>query len=309
MRSTLHYATECDFPYFHFATRDYRVDRRFNSFSRIGYAAEELREMGHALYAALPPGTVPEEEVRSLALDILVKKGLPSRSRVTGSHIAWQLTRYLWDDAKLKMVNESSSWAGEHRAFVVDDSPCYIDPAVAVDYLLRRYVETYGPVTRGDIVWWSGLDVRSFSAAINRLLESGIVHEVSCSSSQKVFYVHRDARFSGPSSVSASTAPIFLAYEDPFIKAYYETRWRYASAYGLQAVFYKTGEARASVLIDGRIRGAWSLGGKGTNHAITLCPELTPRRRSEIIDYWHEHLLQFDCSQRAEYSIANFSFV
>ncbi|WP_419735684.1 DNA glycosylase AlkZ-like family protein [Pseudomonas sp. COR18] len=309
MRSTLHYATECDFPNFHFATRHYRVGRRFNSFSRIGFNAQDVQEMGHALLASIPSGAVSEEEIRALALEILLKKGLPSRSRVTVSHVAWQLTRYLWDDARLKMVNESSSWASEDRAFVVDNSLCSINPDAALDYLLQRYVEAYGPVTRGDIVWWSGLDVRGLTAAIKRLLECGLIYEVSCNSSQKIFYIHRDARFSGPSSVSCSTTPIFLAYEDPFIKAYYETRWRYAGEYGLQALFYKTGEARASVMLDGRIRGVWSLGVKATNHTIMLCPELAPGVRSRIIDCWHEHLLRFDCSQRAEYSVAAHSFL
>ncbi len=48
-----------------------------------------------------------------------------------------------------------------------------------------------------------------------------------------------------------------LAYEDPALKGYFSTRCRYVSAEEYGSLFNSIGEARASILLDGRVVGIW----------------------------------------------------
>ena len=50
----------------------------------------------------------------------------------------------------------------------------------------------------------------------------------------------------------------FLAYEDPTLKGYYNTRDRYVDRKFYTKLFNSIGKVRPSVLLNGRIAGIWS---------------------------------------------------
>ena len=58
--------------------------------------------------------------------------------------------------------------------------------------------------------------------------------------------------------VPAGTHVEFLAHEDNLLKGYKESRLRFVSSEAYPLVFNAIGEARATILVNGRVVGIWS---------------------------------------------------
>jgi len=54
-------------------------------------------------------------------------------------------------------------------ALLGDRSAVFADPDGAVDATARRHLSAYGPASRHDIAWWSGLGLRVVDSALGRL--------------------------------------------------------------------------------------------------------------------------------------------
>jgi len=66
---------------------------------------------------------------------------------------------------------QSQGAAGYRAASILlgDRSAVFADPDGAVDATARRHLSAYGPASRHDIAWWSGLGLRVVDSALGRL--------------------------------------------------------------------------------------------------------------------------------------------
>jgi hypothetical protein len=123
--------------------------------------------------------------------------------------------------------------------------------------LLRAYVRGYGPVTRRDAAWWTGMDLkrveRSMAALEDELLE------ISLRGKEGTWLMHaadadeleRAAFFERPSVVALPpNDPLMLGYAD---------RSRFLDDVARPYVFDSANNAAPVVLIDGRIAAVWSV--------------------------------------------------
>lgn len=143
--------------------------------------------------------------------------------------------------AKRRTVQVASSVAGF-------DPPCASE---AEDALLDSYLATYGPVSLGDISWWTGWGVRRSRGALSR--SSAIPCHVG--GLEMSLVAHHSIERAMPESSEGRVD--VLAYEDPAIKAFYESRPRYLRDVPARALFWHAGEALASVLLDGVLAATW----------------------------------------------------
>ncbi|WP_277601830.1 DNA glycosylase AlkZ-like family protein [Burkholderia stagnalis] len=285
MRSTLHYVLDEEFAELHSATLDYRIARRHRSLRRLGFDDGSIPALRLNFIDLMPEREVSEEELFDLARKALEHVGIRWRG-VSDAHVAWQLCRLLWDNGDIRMTNAASSWRGEQRWFRVWDTP-RIEQRDAVNHLVLRYVAAYGPVSLKDIAWWSALGAKLLRSSLDDLLAMEKIVAIDIAG-RTLYAMHDDVRH--PVIEPTDGDPVYLAYEDPFIKAYFDTRDRYASPYALSRLFHSTGEAKACVLIHGRVRGVWEAAPQGEFAHLTLCPALSRAERERAIEMWERHL-------------------
>ncbi len=290
MRSTLHYATSVEFDKMHIATFDSRISKRLCSFRRIGIPINEMRGYHDAIYLLSSNHGISELELKNQVSDMIRKSGNSFTRGI--SHVAWQIIRYFWDCDNIRMSDESAWSEKESRKFYWNSDPVAVENTFSAQcYLISRYIRQYGPVSYNDIVWWTAINSKKIKECLSELLRSKII-KITPKLNDNNYYVSSDCENVHDmfTSTSISHKPLFLAYEDPFIKAYFNTRYRYGNPYALKTLFYSTGEAQASLMLDGKIRGIWSPR-KGTKPALLkVCPELSREQIKLISNCWDEHL-------------------
>jgi hypothetical protein len=129
--------------------------------------------------------------------------------------------------------------------------------------LIKRYISVFGPVREEDINWWTNLSRTQIRNALT-LIEEELVH-INISG-LKTDYVmlktdyERFVKFKPLETCSVSLLP----YEDPYTKGY-KVRDRIIDE-KLEKTVYVGGGVQPTVLLNGKIVGAWNRnieGGKG----------------------------------------------
>jgi hypothetical protein len=162
----------------------------------------------------------------------------------------------LWDMGWVLAVDTSTSGRGARRAFVVAPDMSGMPEFESRVSVARRYFRTYGPATLGDLAWWSGWGMRRTAAAVAEFESELCVvrargHPESMLLFEKDLEALKSVRRLDPDDVR------LLAYEDPSVKAYFETRWRYLGGLGARSLFWYAGEALGSAWVGGTLAATW----------------------------------------------------
>jgi hypothetical protein len=123
--------------------------------------------------------------------------------------------------------------------------------------LLRAYVRGYGPVTRRDAAWWTGMDLkrveRSMAALEDELLE------ISLKGNEGTWLMHAaDADELERATFLERPSVVALPPNDPLMLGYAD-RSRFLDDVARPYVFDSANNAAPVVLVDGRIAAVWSV--------------------------------------------------
>lgn len=245
----------------HSATKQMRISRTLYGLKRHGISADVAIAAAQRLADAVGHSPVEARELSGAAEGFIGPTGAaPQSSKQLGRRIV----RLAWDFGSILAFDNSATWSAEHRHFVNAETVDWSPPEmyIALDMLLDRYVRHYGPVSKRDIDWWTGFRVPPELPALQRLYHAASGYYST---------VEAIARISGNHDPQTKVRFQFLGYEDPFLKAYFDTRHRYASQSLLDRVFHSTGEAKAAILRNGRVCGTWSWNINGSVEHELLC--------------------------------------
>lgn len=174
------------------------------------------------------------------------------------------IVKQYWEKGKLCYVNKSNHWGKEKRFYALTEN-FYPElnlnkftEAEAQTLLILEHVKRYGPVTVGDISWWSGLSkkiVRDCIGKMSPLLTTVRIEGYleycymtnEMFSEYQLFKSHKDLHWLE-----------LFAYEDSTLKGYFETRFRYVDNANYKLLFNQIGEVRASIISDGVAIGIWN---------------------------------------------------
>ena len=120
------------------------------------------------------------------------------------------------------------------------------DETTAQAELVRRYVESYGPVTLDDISWWTGMTKGRCRTA----LEGLDAQPVEVAGWPGPLWACGDLPDEGPGSVCA------LPLLDPYVQGY-RNRERLLHPSLFEYVWDRGGNAAATIVEDGQIIGVW----------------------------------------------------
>lgn len=123
--------------------------------------------------------------------------------------------------------------------------------------LLRAYVRGYGPVTRRDAAWWTGMDLkrveRSMAALEDELLE------ISLKGREGTWLMHAaDADELERAAFLEQPSVVALPADDPLMLGYAD-RSRFLEDVSRPYVFDSVNNAAPVVLVDGRIVAVWGV--------------------------------------------------
>jgi hypothetical protein len=129
------------------------------------------------------------------------------------------------------------------------------DEKEAIRLLVERYLASFGPVTKSDILWWTGLGKIKIRKALEEL-HAEVTHVSITGLEGKHLLLRSDIEPLSASSESSEPAIHLLPYLDPYLMGYRE-RSRYLNPEFTPMIFDRSGNVTSTILIDGRIAGVW----------------------------------------------------
>ena len=173
--------------------------------------------------------------------------------RRAGVHADGHRLAYVMMHAELERIVCSGPRRGKQFTYMLLDarapSASSLDRDAALAALGRRYLQSHGPATIRDFVWWSGLTVRDATAAFaanGSALEQELVGEL------RYWSLPGRAR---PSTSSGPVAYLFPNY-DEFLIAY-KDRGLVPAHPMTPAGSDRRDRYAHHLVIDGRLRGSW----------------------------------------------------
>ncbi|MFB5760582.1 DNA glycosylase AlkZ-like family protein [Paenibacillus medicaginis] len=167
----------------------------------------------------------------------------------------------LWEEGILCYLNLSEYWYKEERVYgyTYDCYPEMRRPVLEVSEarasLIYKHICAYGPVTEKDISWWSGIGISEVRRIIHHYSSRLVTLNVE-GFEPPLFMEREDYMRCTSQHIPPWTA--LLAYEDPSLKGYYNSRCLYVSNDNYPRLFNTIGEARASLVCNGQVIGIWS---------------------------------------------------
>ena len=213
--------------------------------------------------SVLKDGPLPSNDLPQKTIEYLKDGG---SKRIAGRSVlaVRVVIKELWEAGSICYLNTTRSFGAEQRSYGItrDFYPTIagIDRSeeAALSNLLKSYILAYGPVTIGDMVWWSGQDRRRVKRAVESL--SGELIELkSAEFEEPLQMISHDYDAMMRFSPLSEDWVAILAYEDPSLKGYFSTRARYVEQEYYDLLFNAIGEARSSIMLNGKIVGTWGL--------------------------------------------------
>lgn len=258
MRKTLHTISCRHAAILHQATVDFRLLEIRRQHKLLSTGERRVSAIKDKILTAVEAGPLPSTEI---------EKAVSAQIRMSGKELNYQIRttiRELWETGLLCYLDRSMKWGTEQRRYglTAKEFPrldlSEIDPGTAQRKLLLAYISAYGPATIKDMHWWSGISRRRIVGILQELCDEIQAVRVE-SFNQECFLTRANYNYLGDARSRLSEDPWveFLAYEDPSLKGYFETRSRYVSPCHLGRLFNKIGEARPSVVVSGSVVGIW----------------------------------------------------
>lgn len=184
------------------------------------------------------------------------------RSDLIDQYFISNVVKELWEEGVLCYINLANKISKEKREYALS-STYYpkiklnkLNSDEATEKLVLTYIHNFGPVTLKDIVWWTGLSKTKISAIITN--HSDALTTIQLLPDAPHYMTIKD--FEGFERFKKEKIPFvtnLLAYEDPTLKGYYESRFFYASQQNLQKSFNSIGEVKQTMMVDGGLVGLW----------------------------------------------------
>jgi hypothetical protein len=123
--------------------------------------------------------------------------------------------------------------------------------------LIDKYIKNYGPVTENDIVWWLGITKSKVQKALNALkskLENikieGLDYNYIINKIELKSFIRQEESTSSIINILPNLDPYIMGYKD---------RERYVDYTFYEYIFDPTGNATATILINGFVAGIWDI--------------------------------------------------
>lgn len=263
MRKTLHTVPLDIAPIVHQATLKIRLAECFSFYRRHNISKIDVTKLKEIIVELVKPEPLTTTDILYKIVDFTVKSKKGEEDDRFWKNLIRMTIKHLWEEGTLCYINASDDWESEKRLYGYtknlypelnfDDVETY----QAQSELIHYYIRKYGPVTIKDMSWWSGLSNKVVQECILELDKQLL--PVSLQGFSVDFYMTQDDFVNFDTfNIAPKNWHALLAYEDPSLKGYFESRSRYINPKYYNELFNTIGEARASIVVNGEVIGIWS---------------------------------------------------
>lgn len=292
MRTTLHIAPFDIASMLHMATLDLRLSECKLFFKNNDISIERVEELEEELiHFVNVPKTAPE-------IERLILEKISFWNTGHKKECAKKILKYFWEMGTFCYVNAADDWEKEERRYAVtrhfypdiDLNQC--DKWRAQELLVLEYIKKFGPATIKDISWWSGLSLKVIRDVLERHRSSIVTFRVNDFDKEFLMSVEEFSKLEKYELLDSEWITL-LAYEDPSLKGYYESRCRYVDEEFYDMLFNQIGEVRASILYNGKAIGVWEWDkkDKGIKVNFFVQPDKSLKKRVWEIKEEYESML------------------
>jgi hypothetical protein len=235
----------------------------------------QLRAFQAELEAVTEPDWATHDDIEARLRSWLETQGLTESLRATedgAGHFAFRTHAAMLRRPRNPRAGWDSQSEVVYRAarFAVDET--LLDPQQALIALVRAQISASGPLTRRDLAWWSGDGLRNVDAAIAALGDE----LVSRPGPNGLTYL--DLSESAPRDVADPGARLLPEYDALLLAYDPKGRERFADEAAVLHSWNRANGVHApTLLLEGRLRGRWTLDRAGRRAAITV--EMFPGER------------------------------
>ena len=167
-------------------------------------------------------------------------------------------------------------------ALIGDRTQVLADPDGSMDALVRRHITSYGPSSRNDIAWWTGVGLRVVDASLERLADDEDLGE-STGPDGRTYHDLADAQppIELPGARLLPEFDALLCGYDP------KARERFVAPEHYRRLWFQAnGMLLAPLLLDGRLTGYWRVPGSGSSRPCEVSYFASTRRptKSELAE-------------------------
>jgi hypothetical protein len=258
MRRTLHILPMEYAPIAHRATMTFRLADCFTLYKKLGVNMDYVAKIKAIILSFIPSRPMTPKEIVSLVKFELGKLSDEDNKVIT------TVIKDLWEAGELCYINKSTHWGKENRYYgytrsvYPDVDLNQMDIQEAQRKLVYYHIDRFGPVSIKDIAWWSGLSVKVIRDSIKELADEVLIVELD-ETNTDYFMTHNGLSHYLDSTFENEDWLTLLAYEDPSLKGYYESRFLYVDHRHYELLFNKIGESRASIVRNGKAIGVWTI--------------------------------------------------
>lgn len=275
MRKTLHIVPFDIAPIVHMSTLDMRMAECKLFFNRNNISLLEVEDLQENLLSFI------SAPMTSFEIENKIKTILKISNDKLKIVSAKMVLKYFWEKGVLCYINSTDDWEKESRKYAVSKNFYgainlnLYEVDEAQELLILQYISKFGPVTLKDISWWSGLSLRIIKTIVDN--NKNTIQKEIFKDCPKEYYITKIdcEELYGFKNIDFEWISL-LAYEDPSLKGYYESRFRYVDHNHYNLLFNQIGEVRASVILDGKAIGVWTWDKKRKKISIELFNTLRP---------------------------------
>ncbi|WP_066501634.1 DNA glycosylase AlkZ-like family protein [Abyssisolibacter fermentans] len=271
VRKTLHITNIRNAEVLHHATSRLRIPPKIKKFNAV--KLELFKDFAKNLFIVntfINPNDLEEKFMKKFNVDKIDAK---------------LINKFLWESGILYLKNLSKQFNKEKRVFGLFQKAFNFDLELSkqseqeyINELIKYYIYAFGPVSKKDIIWWTGISSGKINKAIESIKKSlTIIYGKNSNIQMLIFNEHLDSLVKIKKMVNECK---FLAYEDCALKAYYETRKLYTGNYALY--FNKIGEVYATILMNGECIGQWEIDKPNKKIKFTIHKQMCSKNMERI---------------------------
>jgi hypothetical protein len=204
------------------------------------------------------------DKISSKILDILKGRGLSAReikAKLRTSRSITPLVNLMCDRGLLIRGFSKEGWKSNvHTYFrIMDYYPelnlMEFGEEEARESVIKQYIASFGPVTEQDIAWWTGFPVKQVRKVLGKLEKEISSVEIS-GLDGRFFLLSSELEVLRSSEPPKTPVVNLLPHLDPYLTGY-KHRERYLDSQYHEMILDRSGNATATILVDGQIIGVW----------------------------------------------------
>ncbi|MHA1303967.1 MAG: winged helix DNA-binding domain-containing protein [Candidatus Heimdallarchaeaceae archaeon] len=246
MRKTVFILAKETIPHIYNATKQQYSKRHIEYLKHLGVSQKEYKEKANSILEVLKGKEMSTSEI---------KKAIEIKENISA------FINLMCDQLFLIRTKPVKSWRDKRHNYAIfreyfpDINTEEYTEEESIKFLIKYYLQCFGPVTENDITWWTGFNKTPTRKALKELGEE--ITKINIKGIEKEYLLLRSDEEKLKKIKGTDKREINLLPDlDPYLMGY-KDRERYIKQEHYNYIFDRSGNATATIVLNGRVIGVW----------------------------------------------------